>query len=240
MTKTFLIGTLAIGALCLSTPASAQGRPAIADQIAKAHGLEAWPEVEAIRYTFNLEAGPLKIHRSWVWEPKADRISYEGPDKAKNPVKVTYTRSQLATESAAVRDIDPAFFNDQYWLLFPFHLVWDTGATVTDAGKQKLPLGKGTGHKVSVKYPSEGGYLPGDTWDLFVGDDLRIREFAFHRGGTTKPSQVLATWTDYRKLGPLLVSLDHRGNADGAPLHLYFSDVAIKLAGSSTWVEAKK
>jgi hypothetical protein len=28
--------------------------------------------------------------------------------------------------------------NDQYWLLFPFHLVWDTSATVEDAGMQKL------------------------------------------------------------------------------------------------------
>src|SRR2546430_12340267 len=55
----------------------------------------------------------------------------------------TLFRSQLASQSAVVKEeVDPGFFNDQYWLLFPFHLVWDTGATVEDAGMQKLPLGK--------------------------------------------------------------------------------------------------
>ena len=29
---------------------------------------------------------------------------------------------------------DPAFLNDQYWLLLPLHVAWD-GADVTDEGK---------------------------------------------------------------------------------------------------------
>src|SRR6266850_2020520 len=170
----------------------------------------------------------------------ADRISYEGKDKAGNPVKVTYTRSQLASQNAVVKDeVDPVFFNDQYWLLFPFHLVWDASAMVQDAGMQKLPLGKGSAKKVSVKYPSDGGYTPGDTWDLYVGTDGRIQELAFQHGGTAKPGVVLATWADYKKAGPLLLSLDHRGTADGKPFRLSFSNVAVKLTGSSTWVDAQ-
>src|SRR5258705_6174171 len=160
-----VIGVLLIGVICLSARVSAHQRPAIADQIAKTYGLDSWDQVEAIRYTFNIDwpALKLKTSRSWVWEPKTDRISYEGKDKAGNPVKVTYSRSQLASQSAVVKEeVDPAFFNDQYWLLFPFHLVWDTDATVQDAGMQKLPLGKGSARKVAVKYPS-GGYTPGDT-----------------------------------------------------------------------------
>jgi hypothetical protein len=39
--------------------------------------------------------------------------------------------------------------------------------------------------------------------------------------------------------GPLLVSTEHRGTADGKPFHLWFTDVAVKLAGSNTWKEAK-
>jgi hypothetical protein len=30
--------------------------------------------------------------------------------------------------------VEPAFVNDNYWLLFPFHAYWDTSATVTDEG----------------------------------------------------------------------------------------------------------
>ena len=206
MSRLLLIGAFLIGALCLASPVSAQKRPAIADQIAKTYGFDAFGQIDAIRYTFGIEWGKLKLSRSWVWEPKTDQITYDGPDKAGKPVKITYSRSQLASQSAFVKDdVDPGFFNDQYWLLFPFHLIWDTGATIEDAGMQKLPLGKGKARKVVVKYPSSGGYLPGDTWAIFVGPDNRIRELEFHHGGKAKPGVVLATWEGYKKAGPVLV-----------------------------------
>jgi hypothetical protein len=235
-----LVGALLIGVVCFPAPASAQQRPPIADQIAKTYGFDSWGQVEAIQYTFNIDAGPLKLSRSWVWEPKTDRVTFDGKDKAGKPVKVTYLRSQLASQDALVKEqVDPGFQNDQYWLLFPFHLVWDAGATIEDAGMQKLPVGKGSARKVVVKYPSGGGYTPGDTWELYVGKDSRIEFLVFHHGGSAKPSLVTATWADYKKAGPLLFSLDHRGKADGKPLRLFFSNVAVKLVGSSTWMEAR-
>jgi hypothetical protein len=136
-------------------------------------------------------------------------------------------------------EIDPAFFNDQYWLLFPLHLSWDSSAEVQETGKQKLPMGKGSATRVVVKYPSEGGYTPGDTWEIFVGADNRIEEFVFHRGGSKKPTVVVASWGDYKMAGPLLVSLDRRGTGDGNPLRVSFSDVSVKLVGSNTWVNAQ-
>jgi hypothetical protein len=104
---------------------------------------------------------------------------------------------------------------------------------------QKLPLGKGSAKRVVVKYPSEGGYTPGDTWELYVGSDNRVEEFVYHRGGPTKPSVVIATWAGYKKAGPLLISTDRRGTADGKPLRVSFSDVSVKLVGSDTWVNAR-
>jgi len=235
-----VIGALLVGALCAPGQVSAQQRPAIADQIAKAYGFDSWGQVEAIRYTFNLDAGKLQLHRSWIWEPKANRITYDGPDKSGKPVKVTYLRSQLASQDAFVKEmVDPGFFNDQYWLLLPFHLIWDTAATVTDAGMQKLPLGKGSARKVVMKYPSDGGYTPGDTWELFVGKDMRIQELAFRHGGSAKPGVVLATWEGYKKAGPLLFSTKHRGKADGSPFTESLTGIAVKLTGSDAWMEAK-
>jgi hypothetical protein len=244
MTKTSrlpLVAVLLAALLCPLTDLSAQQRPAIADQIAKTYGLDSWGQIDAVRYTFNVDlpALKLKISRSWVWEPKTDQVSYEGKDKAGNTVKVTYKRSELASQSDVVKkEVDPSFVNDQYWLVFPFHLVWDSGATIEDAGMQKLPLGKGSARKVSVKYAG-GGYTPADTWNLFVGKDGRIEQLEFRHGGNAKPSLVLATWADYKRAGPLLLSLDHRGTADGKPLRLFFSNVAVKLSGSDTWVEAQ-
>lgn len=226
--------------LVLVATCRAQDRSPIAEQIAKTYGLDSFGQIEALRYTFNADLGGGKVSRTWVWEPKAGRISYEGKDKAGKPVKLTYLRSQLSSQEAVVKDaIDPAFFNDQYWLLFPLHLSWDSSAEVKETGEQKLPLGTGSATHVVVKYPSEGGYTPGDTWELFVGADNRIQEFVFHRGGSKKPSVVVASWTDYKKAGPLLVSLDHRGTGDGKPLRVFFSDVSVKLVGSNTWMNAQ-
>src|SRR5262249_13759568 len=144
----------------------------------------------------------VNVSRSWVWHPKTEQVSYEGKDKDGKPVKATYYRSALEGEPANVRDeIDPAFLNDEYNLLFPLHVYWDDSADVQDTGEQNLALGNGSAKKVVVKYPSEGGYTPGDTWDLYLGSDNRVKEFAYHRGGDKKPSLVIATWAGYKKAG---------------------------------------
>ena len=103
-------------------------------------------------------------------------------------MKVTYDSSQLSSQSDQVKnEMEPSFVNDNYWLLFPFHAYWDTSAAVTDQGMKKLPIGAGSSTLVSVKYPAEaGGYTPGDTWDLYVGKDNRVKEMVYHRGGATK------------------------------------------------------
>jgi len=166
---------------------------------------------------------------------------FEGTDKDGKPVKVTYDSSQLNSQSDQVKnEVEPAFVNDNYWLVFPFHAYWDKSATVTDQGMKKLPIGTGTARLVSVKYPAEaGGYTPGDTWDLFIGPDNRVKAMAYHRGGDKKPSLVIASWTGYKKAGPLLFSTEHRGTADGKPLHIYHPNVAVKLVGSDKWIEAQ-
>jgi hypothetical protein len=234
-----VIRLLVLGVLVLAATSWAQKRPPISEKIAKTYGLDSFSQIEQIRYTFNAE-GALKLSRTWVWEPKTGQVSYEGKDKAGKPVKLTYLRSQLSSQAAIVKDeIDPAFINDQYWLLFPLHLSWDTSAKVEETGMHKLPLGKGSAGRVVVTYPPEGGYTPGDTWELFVGTDNRIQQWIYHHGGSAKPTAV-ASWEDYRKAGPLLVSLDHRGTYKGKPMRVVLSDVSVNLVGGSrTWVNAQ-
>lgn len=155
-------------------------------------------------------------------------------------MKVAYVRSQLSSQPDTVKkEIDPGFVNDQYWLLFPFHACWDTAAKVEDTGMHKLPLGRGSARRVVVKYPSDGGYTPGDTWELYVGPNNRVQELVFHHGGNAKRGGIIATWAGYKKAGPLLVSTDHRGTRNGKPLRLTFTDVAVKLAGSESWINAQ-
>jgi len=239
--RAMTIRCLFLGVLLLAGCSRAPTRSPIAEQLAKTYGLDSFGQIEAIRYTFNVQFPGVNVARSWVWQPKTGQVSYEGKDKDGKLVKATYVRSQLKRQPANVKDeIEPAFVNDQYWLVFPFHAYWDSSADVQDLGVQKLPLGKGSARRVAVKYPPEaGGYAPGDTWELFVGSDGRVEEFIYHRGGPVKPSVVIATWAGYKKAGPLLISTDHRGTADGKPMRLFFSNVSVKLVGSDTWVDAQ-
>ncbi|MGB2900274.1 MAG: hypothetical protein WBB89_13475 [Candidatus Acidiferrum sp.] len=242
-TRVTMISLLAFVVLVLAPNSWAQKRPPIVEQLAKTYGLDSYGQVEAIRYTFNLQLPALKLDlsRSWEWEPKTGKVSYEGKDKDGKPVKVTYLRSQLNTAPANVKDeIEPAFVNDNYWVIFPFHVYWDTSANVVEKDNQKLPIGKSTAKLVSVKYPAEvGGYTPGDTWDLYVGSDGRVVQFIYHRGGPKPPSNVTTTWAGYKKAGPLLFSTDHRGTADGKPARIFFTNVAVKLTGSDAWMNAQ-
>jgi hypothetical protein len=237
-----VIRLFAFGLLLAILPATswAQRLPPIAEQMAKTYGLDSFGQIEGIRYTWHAELPGANISHAWEWNPKTDTVSYEGKDKEGKPVKATYQRGQLGSQSDAIKnEIDPAFLNDQYWLLFPLHVAWDTNATVTDDGMQKLPLGNGSAQRVVVKYPSEGGYAPGDTWELYLGADKRVVEFIYHRGGDKKPSVVITTWTDNKKAGPLLISTDHRGTADGKPVRIFLSDVAVKVTGSDNWINAQ-
>ena len=235
------LSRLAFGALLLLPAAgvAAQERPPAVQQMVKAFGIGSFGKVEGIRYTWNADTPNGTISRKWEWNPKTDTVSYEGKDKQGNPVKATYSRAQLDKQSDAVKnEVDPAFLNDQYWALLPFHVVWDDSATVTDEGRQKVPLGDAKGEKIVVKYPQEGGYDPGDTWELYLRPDHRVGQMVYHRGGAKPPKLVIATWVDYKKAGPILFSTEHRGTVDGKPLHLFLTDVSVKLAGSQGWIKA--
>jgi hypothetical protein len=234
-----IVLALSVLLICPAT-LGAQERAPILELIAKTYGLDSLGQIDAIRYTWNAQFPGVNVSRSWVWEPKTNKVSFEGKDKEGKPVKVTYLRTELSSQPEVVRnEVDPNFINDNYWLLFPFHAYWDTSDSVIDQGTYNLPLGSGSAELIQVKYPVEGGYTPGDTWELYVGKDHRVEQFVYVRGGPKKPSLVIATWAGYKKAGPLLISTDHRGFADGKTLHLFISELAVKLTGSESWRQAQ-
>ena len=97
---------LVLGVLVLGPTSWAQTRPSISEEIAKTYGLGSFDQIEGIRYTFNIDLPGLKfsLSRTWTWEPKAGRVSFDGKDKTGNPVKVTYLRSELNSQDAVVKN----------------------------------------------------------------------------------------------------------------------------------------
>ena len=72
--------------------------------------------------------------------------------------------------------------------------------------------------------------------------DHRVEEFTYHGGGEgtqKRPKILIATWAGYKTAGPLLISTDHRGTADGKPLQITLSNVSVKLTGSDSWMNAQ-
>ena len=63
-----------------------------------------------------------------------------------------------------------------------------------------------------------------------------LPQWVYRRGGSPTPTRI-TTREDNRKLGPLRVSLNHRG--DDGRFRVWFTNVAITLSGSPEKIEAK-
>jgi hypothetical protein len=115
--------------------------------------------------------------------------------------------------------------------------LWDGSASVrADDAPANLPIGTGKARRIVVGYPANEGYTPGDVYELFVNDSDRIVQWVYRKGGDPKPTRI-TTWEDYRKVGPLNISLNHQG--PDASFRVWFTDVAVRLAGKSDWDPAR-
>lgn len=225
----FIISLALIHMAGCATPASRTEGDA-RRQLAQRYGLDAFDQVKVIRFTFNAQVGTKQVRRAWSWAPHTGKVTLwaEGPAAAST---FTHPLADNTTDDR-LRALDAKFVNDRYWLLFPLHLVWDQSAEVEDRGQAVRPLGAGQARLIEVRYPSSGGYTPGDVYELFIDDNGKIAEWVYHRGGDAQPTRM-TTWEDHRRLGPLVVALDHRG-PDG--FRVWFSDVALKRVDREGWL----
>ncbi len=192
------------------------------EKIAEAYGVNAFSKVKKIDYTFNVEFGGKKFSRKWEWYPKTKEITYWGKNKNGKDETLTYNRNKKMDEKT--KKIDAAFINDNYWLLFPFHLVWDTNVKFTDEGMKKYPIGKGEGRCLAVQYSDKVGYTPGDRFDLYLNKNNMIHQWVYLHGGSTKNPRP-ATWEGNKNYGGFTISTMHNGL--GKKFKLWFSGIKV-------------
>ena len=189
----------------------------LVEKIAEANGIENFKDVEELRYTFNVKVNDsLRTSRAWKWRPQDKIATLSTLDST-----VTYN---YETQAAQRKKVDQQFINDQYWLLFPFHLIWDemqwehtTEATAPISEKQM--------QRITVTYPDGAGYTPGDMYEIYFGDDFLIREWVYFSGGS-RERPFATTWEDYEKYEGIPIAKMHKSE-DGS-FKLYFSDISIK------------
>jgi hypothetical protein len=189
----------------------------ITEKIAYANGFGNFGDVEEIRYTFNVRTNDsLRTSRTWSWRPQEDMVTLTTPDST-----VTYNHK---SEASAHEQTDQGFINDKYWLLFPFNLVWDE-MEYQHEEKSTAPISGENFQKITVSYPNEGGYTPGDSYEVYFGDDHIIREWVYMPGGDSARA-FATTWEDYKDCNGLNIATMHR--SEDGNFELFFTDVAVE------------
>ena len=199
-------------------------------QVATTYGIDNWDQLDSISFTFNVQTpgGEARDPRGWTWNI-ADRSVVREVNGERVEISLD---ADPESQDEQWKQVHKQFINDSYWFLFPFQLVWSDPQVTAEAGQEiKLPIGDGTAAKKLIcQWPSEGGYTPGDAYDLYLGEDGLVEQWVFRRGG--KPEGGAHTWEDHQQLGPIVVCLDHRNAED--TFRLWFTDVQATLKDGST------
>jgi len=195
----------------------------VAEKIANIYGASSFGKVNSITFTFNVQKGKKQVHRSWYWEPKTGLVKFLSYGKEK---PFTYFRKQLSENpTGELKSIDAKFINDQYWLLFPLHLVLDKNVKVSlDKGLYKLPIGEGETKRAIVEYSGGEGYTPNDRYELYLDDNYKIVQWIYRRNNSPTPTR-LTKWVDYKHIGPLYLSLDRPGKDKS--FRVWFTNVEV-------------
>ena len=200
-----------------------------ARMLAEAYGIGGWDAFERLEFTFNVENAKGHTARSWDWNIAEGRVTRQ-VDGEQVGIALDAAEDE---QNEQWKQVHRQFINDSYWLLFPFQLVWsDPEVTMADEA-EATPIGGGLALKVTAQWPAEGGYTPGDAYDLYLDERGLIDQWVFRKGG--QDTGNASTWTDHRQLGPIIVCLNH-ANADGS-FRLYFSDVRANIAGEQGQVQ---
>lgn len=194
-----------------------------AEKIAQAHGLEYWNNINEIQFTFNVDRGKNHFERTWKWQPK---VNYVVSMVNKDSITM-YTRNikELSATNPKMIDVDKSFINDKFWFLVPFQLVWDEGTTISEAPKEVAPISKKELNKITLTYGNEGGYTPGDAYDIYFDKDYMIREWVFRKGNAKEPSMT-TTFENYENFNGIKIAKDHKMTEGN--FNLYFSNINIK------------
>lgn len=189
--------------------------PDSTENIAKAYGIENFKKVNKMSYTFNVQINGKDIQRTWIWYPKTDEVVFVNDN-------IKYKRSEITDK---LKDIDHKFINDNYWLLFPFHLIWDENIEFTDMeNKQISPINKESLSKLIVKYVGDAGYTPNDIYELYYDDNHVIKEWVFRKGGSPDNKRAF-TWEQNQSHNGIMISENHLGENN---FRLWFTDIEIK------------
>lgn len=204
-----LLATLA-GTACQSEPPGPADRLVDA-WIAVAGGLDAWRDVESLRYTvttvwFDSTGTEVRRRPRFVWgkkHPMRARIERDEPEghyvqatDGHGAVWATLDGESLSDTTKAVREVLYVTGDVMYWIGLPYKLR-DPGVNL-----RHIPADS-TGYEgVAVTFGEGVGLHSGDRWFYYFdqGSPLPV-EVHYIEEGYTDPTRT--RWSDYREAGPI-------------------------------------
>jgi len=187
-------------------------------KLARKYGVKKFKNVNSLAYTFNVQRDTNVTSRGWFWDVKNNTITMTTAKE-----KVTYKRDTI--KSKEMKAVDARFINDQYWLLYPLHVVWDAGTTLTLKEDTLSPIGKKKTKMLTVQYNKVDGYSPGDAYDLFIDKNYQLLEWVYRSGGVAKPS-LMTTWEHPIKAKGLTIPTVHVNET--GKFRIFFTGVEVK------------
>jgi len=188
----------------------------ILDKVANAYGHNNWHNIEQVDFSFVVNPGKNETLRQWSWYPKENQVTLKNGNEM-----ITYNKIDMMEE---FKKTDKAFVNDSFWLLFPFHLVWDEVAYKVQ-NDAISPIQQKKTNKLIVEYPKVGGYTPGDRYEVYLDENYYIVEWSYHPKGQ-KEAALTNTFEDLSDFNGIKVNLVHRNPDTGFQLN--FRDVSFK------------
>ncbi len=173
----------------------------IAEKIANAHGYQNWKNVKNFQFTFGGKIEDSSSGRAWVWNPKTNNVKL-----IRNGETTEYNRNNMDTIALKA---DRAFINDKFWALIPFQLIWDEGTTISEPIEEASPISKKQLNKIILTYSNNGGYTPGDAYDIYYDNEYIIREWSYRKGNTAKPT-LSNTFENYKDTNGLKIAQSHK------------------------------
>ena len=79
---------------------------------------------------------------------------------------------------------------------------------------------------ITILYADEGGYTPGDAYDIYYDNNYLIKEWVFRKGNSEEPS-LTTTFENYIDYNGIKIAIDHK--QEGGNWNLNFADVSITL-----------
>lgn len=190
----------------------------VTTRIALANGFNNFEDVQQLNFTFNVKVNDtLRSQRSWIWFPQEDRV-----ELTENGETQSYMNDGDLEGSEEA--IDQKFINDTYWLLFPYQLIWSDYDFEHDRSAV-APISGEDMERITIKYPSNGGYTPGDTYHLFLSpDDSLIKEWTYE---SSSGRSLSTTWEDYETFNGITIAQMHKSEDES--FQLFFTDIEVKI-----------